>query len=78
MAFLWFLSEHRTPALDSVMQFITYFGQEIIIIALICALYWCADKRFAYLLGFTYFTAGLCVQTLKITFRIPRPWVLDP
>lgn len=78
MTFLWFLSEHRTPALDHIMQFATYFGQEIIIIALICALYWCADKRFAYLLGFTYFTAGLCVQTLKITFRIPRPWILDP
>lgn len=78
MTFLWFLSEHRTPALDSIMQLVTYFGQEIIIIALICALYWCADKRFAYLLGFTYFTAGLCVQTLKITFRIPRPWILDP
>lgn len=78
MTFLWFLSEHRTPALDKIMQLVTYFGQEIIIIALICALYWCADKRFAYLLGFTYFTAGLCVQTLKIAFRIPRPWILDP
>lgn len=78
MTFLWRLSDIRTPFLDKLMQFITYFGQEIIIIAVICTLYWCADKRFAYLLGFTYFTAGLMVQTLKITFRIPRPWVLDP
>lgn len=78
MAFLWLLSEIRTPFLNSLMQFVTYFGQEMIIIAVICALYWCADKRFAYLLGFTYFTAGLGVQALKITFRIPRPWVLDP
>ncbi|MCI8559712.1 MAG: phosphatase PAP2 family protein [Dorea sp.] len=78
MAFLWLLSEIRTPFLDQLMQFITYFGQEMIIIAVICALYWCVDKRFAYLLGFTYFTAGLLVQALKITMRIPRPWVLDP
>lgn len=78
MSFLWFLYGLRTPVLDKIMQFLTYFGQEIIIIAVICALYWCADKRFAYLLGFTYFTAGLLVQTLKITFRIPRPWILDP
>ncbi len=78
MTFLWLLEGIRTPFLDKLMQFITYFGQEIIIIAVICALYWCADKRFAYLLGFTYFTAGLCVQSLKITFRIPRPWILDP
>lgn len=78
MSFLWLLEGIRTPFLDKLMQFITYFGQEVIIIAFVCALYWCMDKRFAYLLGFTYFTAGLCVQTLKITFRIPRPWVLDP
>ncbi len=78
MAFLWLLSEIRTPSLDRLMQLITYFGQEIIIIVVICALYWCADKRFAYLLGFIYFTAGLGVQALKITFRIPRPWILDP
>ena len=78
MTFLWLLEGIRTPFLDKLMQLITYFGQELIIIAVICVLYWCADKRFAYLLGFTYFTAGLCVQSLKITFRIPRPWILDP
>lgn len=78
MTFLWFLEGIRTPFFDQLMQFITYFGQELIVIAVICTFYWCADKRFAYLLGFTYFTAGLGVQALKITFRIPRPWILDP
>lgn len=78
MSFLRLLEGVRTPFLDEFFQFITYFGQELIILAVICTLYWCVDKRFAYQLGFTYFTAGLCVQTLKITFRIPRPWILDP
>lgn len=78
MTFLFLLEGIRTPFLDQLMQFITYFGQELIVIAVICTFYWCADKRFAYLLGFTYFTAGLGVQALKITFRIPRPWILDP
>ena len=78
MRFLWLLEGVRTPLLDRLMQFVTYFGQEILLIAVICTFYWCVDKRFAYLLGFTYFTAGLFVQVLKITFRIPRPWVLDP
>ncbi|MGN0332203.1 MAG: phosphatase PAP2 family protein [Lachnospiraceae bacterium] len=78
MSFLWLLSDLRTPFLNGLMQLITYIGQELVIIAVICALYWCVDKRFAYLLGFTYFTAGLGIQTLKITFRIPRPWILDP
>lgn len=78
MSFLRLLEGVRTPFLDQFFQFITYFGQELIILAVICTLYWCVDKRFAYQLGFTYFTAGLFVQTLKITFRIPRPWILDP
>ena len=52
MSFLWLLEGIRTPFLDKLMQFITYFGQEVIIIAFVCALYWCIDKRFAYLLGF--------------------------
>ncbi|WP_461809748.1 phosphatase PAP2 family protein [Faecalimonas sp.] len=78
MNFLRFLEGIRSPLLNGFFQFITYFGQELLIIAFICTLYWCVNKRFAYILGFTYFTAGLCVQTLKITFRIPRPWILDP
>lgn len=77
MDFLWMLEGIRTPFLDKLMQLITYFGQEMVIIVVICLIYWCIDKRFAYQLGFIYFTAGLVVQTLKITFRIPRPWVLD-
>lgn len=78
MDFLKLLEGVRTPLLSEIFQVITYFGQEVIIIAVICLLYWCVNKRFAYLLGFTYFSAGLLIQTLKITFRIPRPWVLEP
>ena len=78
MDFLHVLAELRTPFGEHFFQFVTYLGQEVIIIAVICTLYWCVDKRFAYQLGFTYFLAGLCVQALKITFRIPRPWILDP
>lgn len=78
MDFLRLLEGIRNPVLDSFFQWITYLGQEICILAVICLFYWCLDKNFAYRLGFIYFSAGLCIQTLKITFRIPRPWILDP
>lgn len=78
MDFLRLLEGIRNPVLDSFFQWITYFGQEICILAVTCLFYWCLDKNFAYRLGFIYFSAGLCIQTLKITFRIPRPWILDP
>lgn len=78
MEFLYFLSQYRTPFLDILFQNITYLAQETFVIVIICWLFWCSNKRLAYALGFSYFTSGLLVQGLKITFRIPRPWVLDP
>ncbi|MDD3338325.1 MAG: phosphatase PAP2 family protein [Lachnospiraceae bacterium] len=78
MDFLNFLVQFRNPVTESIAQVITYFGQEFIIIGIICWLYWCQNKRLAYTLGFTYFISGLLAQGLKITFRIPRPWILDP
>lgn len=78
MEFLRFLSQYRLPPLDVLFQLITILAQETVIVAVICWLYWCVDKRLAYTLGFSFFVSGLCVQGLKITFRIPRPWVLDP
>lgn len=78
MSFLYFLEQLRFPAADLFFQCITYLGQELLVIAVICWLYWCSDKKLAYTLGFSYFLSGLLVQGLKITFRIPRPWILDP
>lgn len=78
MEFLRFLAQHRTPAGDILFQWITYMAQEFFVVTLICWYYWCSDKKQAYTLGFAYFTSGLLVQGLKIIFRIPRPWILDP
>lgn len=78
MEFLQFLAQYRSPAGDIFFQGLTYLAQEVFVVAVICWLFWCADKKLAYTLGFAYFTSGLLVQGLKITFRIPRPWVLDP
>lgn len=78
MNFLWFLEGIRTSAGNGFFQFVTCFGQEAFLLTIICAFYWCIDKTFACQLGLTYFASGLAVQSLKITFRIPRPWILDP
>lgn len=77
MEFLHFLSQFRTDGGDILFQLITYTAQELFVVGIICWLFWCSNKRLAYTLGFSYFTSGLLVQGLKITFRIPRPWILD-
>lgn len=78
MEFLRLLAQYRTPALDTFFQLTTYLAQETLVVIFICWLYWCSNKKLAYTLGFSYFFSGLLIQGLKITFRIPRPWVLDP
>ena len=77
MDFLNLLSQYRTPAGDVFFQGITLLAQETFVVVVICWLFWCSNKRLAYTLGFSYFTSGILVQGLKITFRIPRPWILD-
>lgn len=77
MEILHFIAQYRTPFFDTLFQAVTLFAQETLVVVIICWLYWCLDNRKAYILGFTYFLSGLLVQGLKITFRIPRPWVLD-
>lgn len=78
MDFLYFLAEHRTVWLNAFFQGVTYLGQEALVIAIVCWLYWCSNKKLAFTLGFSYFSSGLLIQGLKVTFRVPRPWVLDP
>ena len=78
MQFLRFLESIRTPFGDALMSFITLFGEETLFIVLALVFFWCIDKRRGYYLLFTCFTGTICIQVLKMIFRIPRPWVLDP
>ncbi len=78
MDVLYWFESIRTPVLDGFFSAVTFLGHELIPIALICILYWCADKRLAYKIGFSFFLSGLMTQCLKITFRVERPWIKDP
>lgn len=78
MEFLYFLTQFRTPITERIAQYITYFGQETLLIVLVAIIFWCINKEVGYKVGFTFCFAGMIVQGLKIAFRIPRPWVLDP
>ena len=78
MDFLRALAELRNPVLDAVMQFFTTFGEESLFILIALAFFWCIDKKRGYFLLFTGFAGIALNQILKMVFRIPRPWVLEP
>ncbi len=77
ISFLKALSNIRTPFFDVIFQLVTRLGEEVIVLGVICFLYWCVSKNTAYKLGMIFFTSGMLVQGLKITFRIERPFVTD-
>ncbi len=77
LSFLKSLEKIRSPFLDTLIQLVTRLGEEVIVLGVICILYWCVNKDSAYRLGFGFFLSGIGVQTLKVSFRIPRPWLLD-
>ena len=78
MDFLRYLATIRTPFLDLFFRFWTLFGEETLVFAIICMIYWCINKKLAYKIAFTMFISGMLVQNLKILFRVERPWILDP
>lgn len=77
MEVLQYIGNLRTPFFDKVFSITTLLGEEMVILTVMCLIFWCIDKRLAYRIGLTFFLSGLLVQGLKITFRIERPWVID-
>lgn len=78
MEFLRVLEGMRTPAVSAFMAAITYLGDETVFMLLAITMFWCVSKR----QGYYIFAVGLlgttASQWLKLIYRIPRPWVVDP
>lgn len=78
MEFLYFLEGIRNTVFDFIVGALTYLGDEIAFLAVALTVFWCFSKHRGYYLLGTGFCGVVINQTLKLIFRIPRPWVLDP
>ena len=78
MSFLYFLESIRNPVCDVFFSAITLLGEETVFMAVGMIMFWCISKYQGYFLLCTGFAGTLINQTLKMAFRIPRPWVKDP
>ena len=78
MSFLYLLEGIRNPVLDFIFSVITFCGDEIVFMAVGMIVFWCVSKQKGYYLLSVGFVGTVINQFLKITFRIPRPWVKDP
>jgi len=76
--FLYILEGIRFPALDEFMLLVTRLGEETAFLVIALIVFWCVDKYHGYYLLGVGLLGNLANQFLKITCRIPRPWVKDP
>lgn len=78
MEFLYTLERLRNPVLNWLMQFFTYFGEELLFLVIALTVFWCVSKKEGYYLLSVGFVGTIVNQFLKLWYRIPRPWVRDP
>ena len=78
MDFLRLLAAGRNAVLDGVFSALTYLGSEVVFLAAALLIFWCIDKRQGYYVFLAGAVGTVCNQFLKLAFRVPRPWVLDP
>lgn len=78
MEFLYLLEKIRNPFLDFIFSAITNLGGEMLTLGIGIFVVWCVNKKNGYGLLLIGFTGTIINQTLKMIFRIPRPWVKDP
>lgn len=78
MSFLYMLENIRIPIVNELMLTVTYLGDEIAFLVVALILIWCADKKTGYFVLSVGFVGTIANQFMKLWFRIPRPWVLDP
>lgn len=78
MPWLYFFASLRTPFFDGFFSLVTHIGEETLFLAAAIFLFWCVSKREGYYVLLTGLFGTVINQGLKLIFRIPRPWVLDP
>jgi len=66
------------PGLNELMLLITRLGEETAFLVAALIVFWCVDKKKGYYVMAVGFLGTMVNQILKLSCRVPRPWVLDP
>lgn len=78
MGFLYILENIRFSVLDKLMLMVTHLGEETAFLVIALIVFWCVNKYHGYYMLGVGLGGNLLNQFMKITCRIPRPWVRDP
>lgn len=72
------LQNIRSHLLDLTFEFFTYFGEEMIVIAILGLIYWTLNKDLGKRLAMTVFLSIGINSLIKVIIARPRPFQVDP
>jgi len=71
---LLFFASIQTPVLDTIVQFITMFGEEYITVGIITFIYWNISKKKGFTTCMCMLSGAQVMSLTKALVRFPRPW----
>ncbi len=77
MEFVKLLQQIRNPFFDFLFNLISFLGEPVVIVLILCILYWCVNKRKSEKLIFILIGSMAFNDSIKNFIRIERPWILD-
>lgn len=77
LLFLQNLREATNGVLDSFMAYITTYGEELLAMMIVAAVYWCVDKNQGIYTMMTWGAGRLVNGLIKVTACAYRPWIRD-
>lgn len=78
MEFLYILEKLRNPFFNKLFLAVTTLGEETAFLVIGLIVFWCVNKKDGYYLMSVGFFGTMLSQMMKLIFRVPRPWVIDP
>lgn len=77
LLFLQNIREATNGVFNSFMAYITTYGEELLTMMIVAAIYWCVDKNQGIYTMMTWGTGRLVNGFLKVTACVYRPWIRD-
>lgn len=75
MELLQLLEHIRSDLFTTINLLWTMLGEETILFAIVCLVYWCINKKLAYGITFSFLISGIVINALKLITAVPRPFI---
>ncbi len=78
LLFLQNIREATNGILNQFMSYITTYGEELLLMMIVAAIYWCVDKNQGAYTMMSWGMGRLVNGFIKVTACVYRPWIRDP